>query len=371
MVTSGGRPPPWLQRAVVFTLAAVGAFLLVAWTLQSLKSFLGLLFLAWLLSISFEPIVERLHRRGMRRGLATGAVMCGIALVAVGFLAVFGAVLVNQLTDLVTALPGVVNDVVQWANDTFGTTFDAGDINDSLRLTPERVQQLVQELTPGVVGILSSLVGLVFQGLTLMLFTFYMSAQAPQLRDTVSRWFPPRQQRVISTVWEIAVDKTGSYVVSRFLLAALSSVLTGGFLWVIGVPYWLPLGIWTGLVSQFIPTVGTYLAILVPALIALAEQPLDAVWVVVFGTLYQQVENYIFAPRITARTVSIHPAVAFGAVVVGAELFGPFGALVSVPVVAAIVAVAETYGHRYELVPREPVAPDESEEREEPPARPA
>jgi predicted PurR-regulated permease PerM len=214
---------------------AVGAFLLVAWTLQSLKSFLGLLFLAWLLSISFEPIVERLHRRGMRRGLATGAVMCGIALVAVGFLAVFGAVLVNQLTDL-----------------------------------------------------------------TLMLFTFYMSAQAPQLRDTVSRCFPPRQQGVISTVWEIAVDKTGSYVVSRFLLAALSSVLTGGFLWVIGVPYWLP------------------------------------------------------------------PAVAFGAVVVGDELFGPFGA-----VVAAIVAVAETYGHRYELVPRETVGPDRAVESEEPPARPA
>ena len=159
----------------------------------------------------------------------------------------------------------------------------------------------------------------------------------------------PAAAAAISTVWEIAVVKTGGYVVSRLLLALVSSLLTGVFLWFLGVPYWLPLAIWTGLVSQFIPTVGTYLAIVVPALIALAQQPLDALWVVAFG-VYQQLENYFFAPRITARTVEIHPAVAFGAVVTGAALFGPLGALVSVPVVAAIEALAQTYGHRYEFV---------------------
>jgi predicted PurR-regulated permease PerM len=141
------------------------------------------------------------------------------------------------------------------------------------------------------------------------------------------------------------------------VLAAVSAVVTGLFLLLLGVPYWLPLALWTGVVSQFIPTIGTYLAIGVPALIALSGQPIDALWVVVFGVLYQQVENYLLGPRITARTVAIHPAVAFGAVVVGAALFGPMGALVSIPVVAAIEAVVETYGHRYELVVEDDVAP--------------
>jgi predicted PurR-regulated permease PerM len=183
-----------------------------------------------------------------------------------------------------------------------------------------------------------------------LLFTFYMSAQAPQLRATVTSWFPPQHQRVISTVWEIAVEKTGGYVVSRVVLAALSAVATGLFLLLLGVPYWLPLALWTGLVSQFIPTVGTYLGIALPAVIALSERPVEALWVVVFGTVYQQVENYLLAPQITARTVAVHPAVAFGAVIAGAGLFGPVGALVSIPVVAAVQAVIETYGHRYELV---------------------
>ena len=347
------QAPPWLRRGVIFVLVAVVGLQLLEWLFFNLRSFLGLLFLAWLFAISVEPVVDWLARRGLRRGAATGLVMFGLALFIVAFLGVFGALLVDQLAQLVSALPSTVTDAVAWGNRTFGTDFKPGDINDALQLTPTRIQKLAQDLTPGVFGVLSSLVGLIFQAFTLLLFAFYMSAQGPALRTTVTRWFPPRHQHVISTVWEIAVEKTGGYVVSRLALAALSAFLTGAFLWLLGVPFWLPLAIWTGIVSQFIPTLGTYLAIAVPALIALAQQPIDALWVVVFGVVYQQVENYFFAPRITARTVAIHPAVAFGSVIVGAALFGPLGALVSIPVVAWIQAVVETYGHRYELVAEE------------------
>lgn len=344
------RPPPWLRRAVVFTLLAVAVFLLCLWLLDQLAGFLGLVFLAWLLSICFEPVVERLAARGMRRGLATALVMVGLALLAVAFLGLFGALLVDQLAQLVAAMPDVVRESVDWANGVFGTSFEPGDISDSLQLTPERIEQLAEQLAPGVVGVVSALLGFVVQALTLMLFAYYMSAQGPQLRRTVSRWFPPRQQRVISTVWEIAVEKTGGWVVSSLLLATLSAFLTSVFLWLIGVPYWLPLGIWTGVVSTFIPAVGAYLGVVLPALVALSLDPTDALWVLLFGIVYQQVENLLFAPRITARTVKIHPAVAFGSVLVGATLFGPLGALVAIPVVAATQAVVETYGRRYELV---------------------
>ncbi|MGY1592091.1 AI-2E family transporter [Geodermatophilus sp. SYSU D00708] len=347
------QAPPWLRRGVVFALVAVAVFQVAVWAFASLRGFLGLLFLAWLFSISVEPVVERLTRAGLRRGAATGLVLFAVTALAVGFLAVFGTLLVDQLIELLRALPGVVEEVVLWVNRTFDSSFRPSDIVDSLDLTPARVQGILSDLTPGVVGILTALVGLLFQGLTFLLFAYYMSAQGPVLRATVARWFPPRQQRVISTVWAIAAQKTGGYLVSRFLLAFISAFATGILLWVLGVPFWLPLALWTGVVSQFIPTIGTYLAIGVPALIALAGQPIDAVWVVVFGAVYQQVENYLLGPRITARTVEIHPAVAFGSVIVGAALFGPMGALVSIPVVAAVQAVVETYGRRYELVPDE------------------
>lgn len=347
---SAVRTPPWLRRAIGLVVLAAASFLLGLWLLERLGGFLGVVFLAWLLSVSMEPVVGRLARRGMRRGLATGLVMVALGASAVVFLGLFGALLVDQLTELVRSLPNVVREVVDWVNRLIGTSAEPGDITDNLRLTPERVEQLVGDLAPGVVGIVSALLGFVVQLLTLMLFTYYMSAQGPQLRDTVSSWFPPRQQQVISTVWAIAVEKTGGYVVSSLLLAGLSATLTAVFLWLLGVPYWLPLAIWTGLVSQFIPAVGAYLGVVLPALVALAHEPVDALWVVLFGVAYQQVENLILAPRITSRTVQIHPAMAFGSVIVGAALFGPIGALVSIPVVAAVQAIVETYGHRYELV---------------------
>jgi predicted PurR-regulated permease PerM len=350
------RAPRWLRRGVVFVLLAVVALQVVEWAFYNLRGFLGLLFLAWLFSISVEPVVHALTRRGMRRGAATGIVLVGLVLLAAGFVALFGALLVDQLVQLVRAAPDVVREVVQWVNQTFSAELEPADIVDALNLTPERLQQLAGDLTPGVIGLITATVGAVFQGLTFLLFAFYMSAEAPKLRRTVTGRFPPRQQLIISRVWEIAVEKAGGYVLSRLVLAAISAFVTGVFLWLLGVPFWLPLALWTGLVSQFIPTVGTYLAIALPAVVALAGDPIDAVWVVVFGTVYQQIENYLLGPKITARTVSIHPAVAFGAVIVGAGLFGPLGALVSIPVVAAIESVIDTYGRRYELVAAEQAA---------------
>ena len=364
------QPPAWLRRGIVYALVAVAVFQAAVWAFQALSHFLGLLFLAWILAISIEPIVHRLERRGMRRGVATGLVMFGLVALVIAFVGVFGKLLVDQLGQLIRSAPDVVRSVVSWANDTFGTNFLAGDIVEALNLTPGHIQDLAQNLAPDLVGFVTAVIGAVFQGFTLLLFAWYMSAEAPKLRDTVSSRFPPRQQRVIATVWTIAVEKTGGYVDSRLVLAGLCTVVTAILLLVLGVPYWLPLAIWTGLVSQFIPTIGTYLAIVLPALIALAHEPRDALWVVVFGTVYQQIENYLLAPRVTARTVSIHPAVAFGAVIAGVSLFGPLGGLVSIPVVAAIEAVVQTYWHRYELIgvdDEEPPAAVAETDREPPP----
>jgi predicted PurR-regulated permease PerM len=342
--------PPWLRRAIVLVLVGVAAFQVFVWAFGQLRTFLGLLFLSWLFSISIRPPVQALVRRGWRRGAATAVVLLSLLVLAIGFFAAFGTLLADQVAQLVRSLPHVVDDSVGWVNRTFHSRLQPADVIASLDLTGARIQELVRSLTPSVLGVVTSVVGVVFQAFTVLLFSYYMSAQEPALRDTVSGWFPPRQQRVISTVWAIAVDKTGGYVFSRLILALVSAIATGVFLAVLGVPFWLPLGIWTGLVSQFIPTIGTYLAIALPALVALSVQPADALWVVVFGIAYQQIENYLLGPRITARTVNIHPAVALGSVVVGAALFGPLGALVSIPVVAAVEAVIDTYGHRYELV---------------------
>ena len=346
----GPVPLPWLRRAVILVFLLFAAYSVAAWAFDGLRSLLGTLFLAWLLAISMEPVVAGLARRGMRRGLATGLVLLAVAVAVTAFLMVFGSLLVDQITQLVRSTPQIVAASIGWIDKTFHVHWSAYDVVNAMQLTPARVQELATQLTGGVLGIVTSLVGLLFQGLTLLLFTFYLSADAPRARATVSRWFPPAHQRVIARVWETSIDKTGGYVVSRLILAGLSSFFHAIFFYLIGLPSWLPLALFTGMVSQFVPTIGTYIGIALPALVAVIHQPLDALWVVLFASVYQQVENYLFSPKVTARTVNIHPAVAFGAVLAGGALFGAMGALVSIPVVAAAQSLAETYGQRYELI---------------------
>jgi predicted PurR-regulated permease PerM len=86
-------------------------------------------------------------------------------------------------------------------------------------------------------------------------------------------------------------------------------------------------------------------------LFAAFNEPISAVYIIIFALIYQQFENYLLSPRLSQLTMDIHPAVAFGSVIVFANLFGAVGAIVSVPIAAAMVALLDTYGKRYELIP--------------------
>lgn len=327
----------------------VGGYIAM-WVVARNESFLFLLLLAWLAAVAMDPPIRKLTDRGMRRGAATGAVMLSVTVVLVGFLALFGGVLLSQATGLIQAVPSIVTHFVEWADRTFGLTLNAKSLTDSLNVTPTQIAKWASSFAGGLVGVVSLLVGGIFQLFTMLLFAFYIAAEGPEMRRVIGSWLSPRAQLVFVRTWDIAVEKTGGFVVSRLVLAAISSVAHSTAYAVIGVPYWLAMGIITGTTSQFIPTVGTYLGALVPMAVAFYVDPMNLLWIALFATGYQQVENYFLAPRISKRTMNIHPAIAFGSVLLFTNLFGAIGALISIPLAAAIVAVVDTYGKRYELI---------------------
>ena len=189
-----------------------------------------------------------------------------------------------------------------------------------------------------------------FRFFTVLLFTFYLVADGPRFRRLICSFLRPDHQREVLANWEIAIQKTGGWLYSRLLLGIIQAIGHYIAFVLIGVPYPLALALFVGVVSQFIPVVGTYIANGFPALIAFAVDPVKALWVIAFAIVFQQVENYLMAPRITARTMSLHPAVAFGAVLAGVGLFGPIGALIALPTAAVVQAVGSTYFERHEVV---------------------
>ena len=343
--------PSNARRIVVIVLSSVVLLWIAQWAFQSMGSFLFLLLLAWLLSIAMEPAVLWLSGRGLRRGLATGLTMLGMLLAIGGLVELFGAVFAAQLSQLGTQLPNAITNAIDWVNATFNTTFDLEQVKEALSLTPDKLGELAGKYGGGIIGVFGSVFAFIFDLLTILVFAYYFSADSPRLRQSIGSWLPPRYQRVFVTVWTISVEKTGGYVVSKVVLAAISAFFHTAFFWIIDVPFWLPLGVFAGIVGQFIPTIGTYIGVILPALFALVDKPINALWIVIFATVYQQVENYVFTPRVSRRTMDVHPAIALGSVIAGAALFGPIGALIGIPIAAVALAILDTFSKRHELLP--------------------
>jgi len=203
-----------------------------------------------------------------------------------------------------------------------------------------------------VLAILGSIAGAVASFFMFVLFLAYLSADGPRLRRWIAGLFPPPIQEKAVVVWDTTAEKTGRYVGARVILAAVNSTASAVVFAIIGLPSWLALALWTGFVAQFVPSIGTYIAIVLPVVVGLlSPNPWLGVMVLGWGILYQQVENLTIEPRISARAVDVHPAVSFASVILGTSMFGVAGALLAIPVVAMLLSLLELYRTRYELVP--------------------
>jgi predicted PurR-regulated permease PerM len=354
---TSGRPfligfePKSFRWAVVWVLLLFAGYRVAEWMYNSVGGFLFLMLLAWLLSIAMEPPVAWLSNHGWRRGLASAAVLFSALIATVVFLVVFGTLMGSQLAQLVTNLPTYVTEAANWINATFHTKIDPTHLLTSLNINAGTITAIAGNLAGGVFGVIGLVFGTLFDGLTMFVFAYYFSADGPRLRRVVGSWLPLDKQKVFVTVWDIAVTKTGGFVVSKVVLATLSAFFHTTFFYIVNVPYWLPMGIFAGVVSQFIPTIGTYIGVIIPAIFAAFQSPITVVWIIVFATVYQQIESYVFTPRVSRATMDVHPAIALGSVFVGVALFGPIGALIGIPLAAMVLAIVETYGQRYELLP--------------------
>ncbi|QNE79128.1 AI-2E family transporter [Streptomyces finlayi] len=340
--------PGWLPRAMVLALALYACFQLGSWAFDQLIGLLINILLAFFLALAIEPAVSRMASRGMRRGLATFLVFIAVLSAAVGFILLLGSMLAGQILDMVEDLPAYLDSVINWGNQTFRTKLSRVDVQDSL-LHSDWLQKYVQNSATGVLDVSTTVLGGLFRLLTIFLFAFYFAADGPRLRRTLCSVLPPAHQAEVLRAWEIAVDKTGGYLYSRGLMALVSGVAHYVLLVILGVPYAPALAVWVGLVSQFIPTIGTYLAGALPMLIAFTVNPWYALWVLGFVVVYQQFENYVLQPKLTSKTVDIHPAVAFGSVVAGAALMGAVGALIAIPAIATLQAFLGAYVKRYKV----------------------
>ena len=338
-------------RALFFVLVAAALTVVaVLWLLDQLTSFLTTIGMALFLSFALEPAVDWFAKRGWRRGLATGLIFVILILVMILLLALIVPAVVGGFKQLVESAPTLVDRLAGWLRP-LGFDLSTENLITELRANADRVIAAAQDVAGVlVIGVASSILGALFRFATVGLFTFYFVAEGPKLRRAIlSRMRPERQERVLF-VWEKAIDQTGGYFYSRLLLAVING--TGMYLVLRfnNVPFAAPLAIFEGIVAEFIPIVGTYIGGVAPVLVAFLSSTPAGAWALGYIVVYQQLENYVLSPRLTAKTMSLHPAVAFAAALIGGALGGLLFAFLALPVAGVIQASVQEWSRSYDVV---------------------
>ncbi len=347
------------------------------WIAAQLRTLIFIVFIALFVAVALEPAVQFLSKRGWPRRIATVVVFLGTYLVVAGFAAALVPLFVTQASELTDNLPAYLENVQSFIDEQqfFDIELVDPQVDRQLNNLGDLIENYGGDVAGGVFAVGNTVFGALFRVVTITLFAYYMVAEGPEWRRTVLAVLPQRRQREVLRIWEIAVDKTGGYVYSRFVLALVAAAFTAGVLRLLDVPFSLALGMWVGVLSQFVPVVGTYIAAVLPVLVALFQSPATAAWVLLALIAYQQVENFLVAPRITAKAMAIHPAVSVGSVIAGASILGGIGAVLALPVTATIQAFISTAIERHELIESEalvepPRGPRSGKHVEEKPADP-
>ncbi len=338
--------------AVLLTLAGL-------WAMGQMRSLLWMLILSFFFSLALQPAVNWLVQKyGWRRGSSVGAIY------GIGFLA--GALLILFIIPAIAQLAQTIGESGSewiatgsaWLSDTFGIEFPSpGTGEDVAQGTSEILEDWAKGAIGNLVGIATSGVAFIFNLATIAMFTFYFTADAPRFQRTVLSHMSPESQKRVGWTWDEAIRQTGGYFYSRSLLMLINS--TGFFftMVLVGMPVALsiPLAIFGGFVSVFIPAIGTYIGSAVPIALTLAiEGWVAALIVLAYALIYQQIENYWLSPKISSKTMSLNGAVAFGAALAGGAIAGPMGAFMALPVAALIMSFASNFTKSYDVVYHSP-----------------
>jgi predicted PurR-regulated permease PerM len=346
--SSASTVPRWVVKAIA--LFWLGWLVVYAGTgmVRSLRPLLIVLLISLFLSFAIEPAVNRMERHGIRRGVGVWIVYVLMLIAIAGFSAAIGTALATQINQFIDDAPQLIDDAEAWLQEHVDEEIDLGRLQQQF-VDDGRAADLATSFADDIVNLGTTVLNIVFQAFTIALFTFYLVAEGPKLRRTVCSFLEPERQEMVLDVWDLAIQKTGGYIYSRGILAMLSAAAHWIAFQIIDIPFPVPLALWVGVISQFIPVIGTYIAGFLPVILGLLEDPKKGLAVLIVIVVYQQIENYLFAPRVTAHSMEIHVAVAFGAVLAGAAILGVVGALLSLPFAATAQAFIAGYRQHHEV----------------------
>lgn len=315
----------WLLATAVAAAIVVGTA--AAEILDLIAVPLAMLFVALTLATALAPLVSRLETR-MPRLAASLLVLAGLIVVLGGLAWAIVPSFTTQIRDLGSHVPDLIERARQFI-DRWG-----GEI------TPQSIASQVSNLGPTLLR-LPLTVTSVLSGILLILFaSFYMLLEAAGIENFFLSLFPEQRRTRVKEVAEAMGRAMGGYARGVAINGAIVGLVTFIGLLLLGVNYALALGILAGLL-ELIPVVGPIVAGIIIVGLTLLQMPGQAIWVLIFVVVLQQLENNILVPNIMETQTKLSPLMSILALVIGGAIGGILGALIAIPIAAALHVLVE------------------------------
>ena len=327
-------------RAIVYLLAVAT----LVWMVFAFSEILFILFLAILLAIGIDPLVDRMERWRIPRSVAIFIMYLGILGVLLFAVALLVPVVVAESAQLADSLPRFAQQAAElprtWKLDIPG--LDRIDTTDLGERLGAEVGSIVASVPRVLVDVGKAVTGLLVSSLLVLVVGFFLSADANFAPRFIGRFFPPAMRPMVADVSREIAGRLGQWVRAQILVGAFFGTCFGVGLALMGVPFALSLGV-AGAVLELIPYVGGIIVTAIAMLVALSISPWLAVGVLVLEIVVANVESHVIYPKMVGNAVGLHPLSIILALFIGAEAKGIMGALVAVPVAAVLQVVFDRF----------------------------
>lgn len=319
-------------------------YLKVAGAILALAAVLGLLwvarsvcvtvFLGLFLAAGLDPVVRWIQRAVPRRGLAVLVLVLALLVVLGVLLAIVLRPAVTELRQLADEVPGLL-DRMSHKGGPFGSALDHQDVRKHLQDAAKQLPKVIGGSARAVFGIISGIASALALTATTLILMIYFLLAWPRMLDRLESALGDSERIAVA---HEALGKVGGYVTGQACISTLAGVAAYAFLKIVDVPYPSLLAVVVG-VCDFIPQVGATLGAVVCTLTALSESLGVAAGTLVFFLIYQHVENYLIAPRVFSKAVELSPVAVFVAALFGVSVGGFVGAVIALPLTAALKVV--------------------------------
>src|SRR5215212_3946507 len=341
------RVPTRTIAVTIGMVLATAAILLLGWEVRRVLTWIVV---AALLSIILGPVTDLVERRlHLRRSLATLLVFLLGFVLLVGVITVFVRPIAKEGPQFIDRAPAYVADA-EAGKGPVGSLIKRYNLAEHVARNQARLREAGSRLTTPALAAVRSVFATIVGLVTILVLTFLMVLQGPQLVASWLAALPEDRQEHVRRVAADCSKAVVGYMTGNLLISVIAGTLTYIVLWIMGVPYKGVVALFVGF-ADLIPLVGATLGAIVAIGVAALHSLPAALVVLVFFIVYQQAENHLLQPVIMSRTVQLSALTVTIAILLGVELLGFLGALLAIPVAGILHVIGRDLydGYRGQL----------------------